>query len=189
MKENDPIIEGLRNRSVLTAEERKSAQEHVEKRDFGSSGGTPPLSKNQDSSESRQSIYSWSLKAGIAIVVVLAMLIGMVVVLFINDANVRADKLATAQRELQGYADQLNKSLPAENQVVINSVAYRQGSFEVMIVKLTQGNTVCTAPVNPPDDKHNLYWASAVAEVPLDQISSAEFKCIQTSSYLGLGAS
>lgn len=179
---SDKVLDNLRGRSALTADEKKIAQDHVEKRDFVGGSNTPP--NNPQVTSNRNHRFYLAIKV---LIVVIAMLVGAVIVLFINDANVRADKLATAHRELQGYADTLNKKLPAENQVVINSVTYKSGGFETMIVKVIQGKTVCTAQVNPPDDKHHLYWSSHLGEVPVDQIDTADYKCIESVGWPGMG--
>lgn len=183
---NDDVIDKIKSRkSILSPKEQQITRDHVERRDFGGGSSKPPSDPKLTASRERRS--GLPVVVGVLIAMVIAMLIGAVIVLFVNDAKERADKLATAQRELQGYADTLNKKLPAGNQVVINSVTYKSGGFETMIVKVTQGKTVCTAQVYPPDDKHHLYWSSHLGEVPVDQIESADYKCIESVGWPGMG--
>lgn len=191
---------GARRRNpVLSDEEVESARQHAEERDWGSSPKKPgdapgsiPVSKN-----TRKEKKGWLpqpvrvvLSAMVVILAVGTMIaIVVIITVIVQNNNAREERLDTAQRELQGYADVLNRSLPVENHVVINEVKYLGEASDEMLVRLTQGNTTCTAPVNPPDDKHNLYWAEPVKEIAVGEISSTTFKCVQTISFAGLGAS
>jgi len=170
-------------RPVLTEDERRVAREHAERRDFGSSSSSS-VQKPSRSSEASQSRKSMRL---IVLASFLVLFVGSTIGGVIAwQQHSREQTRATAERELRGYADQLNKQQDAGNAVVINFVTY---TGDQLVVQLTQGNSVCTAPVKAPDGKHNLYWAEPVKAVATDQLFTAQFRCVSSTEFKGLGAS
>ncbi len=185
-----------RRNPVLSPEEVELGRQHAEERDWGSSPKKPTASPGSIpvSEKAKKSWLPQPVRAVLSVMVLIVaagtvIAIAVIITMIVQNMNARTERLDTAQRELQGYADVLNRSLAPENQVVINEVKYLGEASDKMLVRLTQGNTTCTAPVNPPDDNHNLYWAESVKEIAVGEIPTATFKCVQTSSFAGLGAS
>ncbi|MBA3679309.1 hypothetical protein H0W80_03940 [Candidatus Saccharibacteria bacterium] len=170
-------------RSVLTEDERKIAREHAERRDFGNSSSSSPEKPSRTSQNARPTgPKRWIVWASLLVLFAGFTIAGIVT----WQQHSREQTRATAERELRGYADQLNKQQDAGNAVVINSVTY---TGDQLVVQLTQGNSVCTAPVKAPDGKHNLYWAEPIKAVATDQLFTAQFRCVSSTEFKGLGAS
>ncbi len=170
--------------NVLTEEEREIARRHREQRDFGSSSQPRKHStlNNNSSSTKEKGLF-------ISLLIILAIIITSIVTGIVWYFHQRELVRSTAERELKGYASQLNRNLPVQNQLNVDSVAVRYSRNNQLVVSFSQGNARCTAPVNPPDDQHNLYWVAKVDAVPIDQIDTAEYKCVASVPLAGLGSS
>ncbi len=167
---------------VLTEEEREIARRHREQRDFGSSSQPQNRSTSKNNSSSTK-----KRRLSISLLIILAIIITGIVTGLVWYFHQRELVRSTAERELKGYALLLNHNLPAQNQLDVNSVTVRYSGNNQLVVSFSQGNAHCTAPVNPPDDQHNLYWVAKVDAVPIDQIDTTEYKCVASVPLAGLG--
>lgn len=170
------------SKRLLSDEERELARQHVEARDFGVLPNQTPSSASNKKVAKRGSSF---VTAGISTLITL-LLVGIVTLIWLTYRH-ELDR-TTAERELKAYATILNQKLPSNNQVDIDSVTVQYPFGSPMEVSFSQGNAHCTAPVNPPDDQHNLYWVDRVDAVPLENLVTSRYKCVATVSLAGLGA-
>ncbi len=169
---------------VLTDEERESARKHAEERDFENS------SNSITSSEAvKSNLPKRSFRSTMAWVVASLIFVGIITVifLFISDAHDRENVRTTAERELKSSAIEINRNLPANNQLNVDSMSVSYVDYKKLVLSFYQGNARCTVPVNPPDKQHYLYWTPKIEPVPVDKLDTTLYKCVTSISPDRLG--